>query len=616
MTIRILLVATLFAAVSGCGGGGSSSSSAPAEAAAPPSPPVQTGELAVVVTDAEGDFVVYEVNVERIDLTTAAGAQVQTIPAQTRIDFAQLTELSELLTVASIPAGVYTSVVLQLDFSDAVVMVQDAGGEIRTATLEDAEGAPLSRAAIGVELAEKAPIRIGAAALARVSLDFDLDASNEVVSFDPAVVRVQPFVLATAELDESRDLRIHGVLEAVSEAGGITVDLQPLRQRPATPGSFEFATDADTIWEIDDADLVGDAGLDALADVALGARLLAAGPVTDGALVADLVLVGTAVPGVGGDVVAGAVLARSDNLLTLGGVRVHRAGGPDAFFRRVQLAVDDTTSVTLRAAGARSGEEVGIAALSVGARVLAGAEETQGGEIGAVPVFDASGARVRLRRSSLTAEVVTADPLVVDLVRLDGRRAGVFDFAGTGADATLDADPERYEIDPGVLAVTGLELDDIIRVRGLVSDFGAAPPDFAAESLVDVAVDDRGARLRASWEASGGSADALVELAPDRLSVDLADARASLRVRGILRDLLPASEALTLIPAAGGPLLLSLRAGPDEDIRVFDAFADFVDALLEGLQAGERVGSLVAEGRYDRGISELSVRRVRVQWVP
>ncbi|MEE4301737.1 MAG: DUF4382 domain-containing protein [Pseudomonadales bacterium] len=614
--LRSLLSALLLAILAACGGGGGVAAPNPAPPGPVPAP--VSGDLAIAVTDAEGDFLVYEVEVERIDLTTAAGDAVQTIPASSRIDFAELTELSELLTVASIPAGVYASVTLQLDFSDAVVLLQDESGEVREASLQDADGAPLGSVPVPLRLDPERPVRIAAGTIARLSLDFDLEASNDVLSHDPPVVEVSPFVLAMPAFDATRDLRVHGVLEEVAEDGEITIEVRPWRRRPATPGSASFTTDAETTWEIGDETFVGDAGLAALAGVAPGTALLLVGPVAERELVADRVLVGTAVPGAGSDVVTGTVLARAPNgtvdVLTLGGVRVNAVAGPDRFLRRAELLVSDQTSV--RARGAGSLLDLGDAALSVGSRLVSEAVEapTTTAAPEALPVFDATTATVLLRRSALTAEVVNGDPLVVDLVRLDGRRPGAFDFTGTAADATDDADPDAYEIATGVLDTTALEAGDVVRLRGLVADFGAAPLDFVAETLVDVATEDRGGRLTAAWREVGGTGEAISAIAPDGFIVDLSDANAALRLRGLRRDVLPEDAIVRVVPAGEGPSLFSLRDFGAGEILLFQDFAAFSDALLAGLQAGERVASLVAEGRYDRGDARLTVRRVRVQW--
>jgi hypothetical protein len=105
---------TLFALLQGCGGG---AGSAPTTQAGDLPPAEEKGELIITITDAPGDFLRYVVDVPQLTLYRANGDVVETLPFNTRIDFAELTEVSEFLTIASVPAGVYESVVLTLDYS-------------------------------------------------------------------------------------------------------------------------------------------------------------------------------------------------------------------------------------------------------------------------------------------------------------------------------------------------------------------------------------------------------------------------------------------------------------------------------------------------------------------
>jgi hypothetical protein len=107
---------TLFALLQGCGGG---AGSAPTTQAGDLPPAEEKGELIITITDAPGDFLRYVVDVPQLTLYRANGDVVETLPFNTRIDFAELTEVSEFLTIASVPAGVYESVVLTLDYSGA-----------------------------------------------------------------------------------------------------------------------------------------------------------------------------------------------------------------------------------------------------------------------------------------------------------------------------------------------------------------------------------------------------------------------------------------------------------------------------------------------------------------
>src|SRR2546426_381667 len=56
------------------------------------------GGAMVTMTDAKGDFLSYTVNLTSLQLQTAAGASVETMPAVTKVDFAQLVDLTEVIS--------------------------------------------------------------------------------------------------------------------------------------------------------------------------------------------------------------------------------------------------------------------------------------------------------------------------------------------------------------------------------------------------------------------------------------------------------------------------------------------------------------------------------------
>ncbi len=76
-------------------------------------------------------------------------------------------------------------------------------------------------------------------------------------------------------------------------------------------------------------------------------------------------------------------------------------------------------------------------------------------------------------------------PFVVDVTRINGRNASLYNFAGTGSDAASDADPFNYEVNTGVLDVAAIAGDAPLAVRGHVVPFGQAPLDFDAQTIVD-----------------------------------------------------------------------------------------------------------------------------------
>lgn len=80
--------------LAGCGGGGGSSGPA---APSPTGSTPENGRLIIGLTDAEGDFLVYDVTVESLILHRQNGDVVEALPLATRVDFAELTEVTELL---------------------------------------------------------------------------------------------------------------------------------------------------------------------------------------------------------------------------------------------------------------------------------------------------------------------------------------------------------------------------------------------------------------------------------------------------------------------------------------------------------------------------------------
>lgn len=178
----------------------------PRSSAAAPAPPgglsaPEPGMLFIGITDAEGDFLQYNVDVESLTLTARNGNIVETLPASTRIDFTELTEVTEFLSIASVPAGVYETASIRIDFTAADIVVQDADGNAQAALPVDENGTPLTVVDLQIDLATSDVIRIAAGVPAAFSLDFDLDASNEVdFSSSPIEVTVEPFMLATPQL--------------------------------------------------------------------------------------------------------------------------------------------------------------------------------------------------------------------------------------------------------------------------------------------------------------------------------------------------------------------------------------------------------------------------------
>ena len=155
--------------LAGCGGSGGSTVATPPD----PGAAANTGTLLVSVTDADGDFVSYSVDVLSVTLRRPGGSTVEVLPAATRIDFAQLTDLSDLLAVATLAPGDIVGGTIRLDYSNAEVVVQ-AGSDVVAANVVGADGQPLGVTELTIDLAAREHLVITRGRAALLALDFVL----------------------------------------------------------------------------------------------------------------------------------------------------------------------------------------------------------------------------------------------------------------------------------------------------------------------------------------------------------------------------------------------------------------------------------------------------------
>lgn len=586
LELGVLALLLLFGAAA-CGGGSSNSAGG---ATAPP----ETGEVTVTLTDAEGDFLAYLVDVASLRLRRADGAEVALLPERTRVDFTELTALSEILGTGTVPVGSYVGAWLTLDFSEAEVIVQGAGGEAQPALLRDADGQPLEAFDVELSLADGDRLQVTPATVRTLSLDFDLEASNSIDDSGPTpVVTVEPVLLASLGFDPERELRARGLLTEVdAEAQAFGLDVRPFRRNAAGFGEIRVAVTDTTGYQIDGELFEGEAGLAALAEQPAGTRLVAWGQGGPDGLVAERVLAGDSLYWNGTPVARGVVRARDSQRLELAAV-VLSGDGELRFTRELDVLVGPDTRVTARDSGAG---ELDAFDVSVGSRLLvAGALD------GAT--LDARDGRIHLPWAGLLGRVVEPAPLTVELSLLSGLRPEAFDFTGTGVMADEDADPQRYQVATAALDLPSLSPDDWVQVRGRVGRYGFAPPDFEARSLVDLSEAVRGATARVRWPEATGNP--FVSLSADRIDFDLTAARAQIRVRGRWRDRVIEPDVLALVAPADGEGRYAIVERGSGVIHLYRRFEDLSGALGRALDDGRLLRRTVSQGGYTNASGEL-----------
>ena len=592
--------------LSGCGGGGGSSPQAPAASGQAPAtnPAVSddNGELLIGITDAEGDFVTYIVDVTSIQLHRANGDIVNALPARTRIDFTQLAEVTELLSVASVPAGNYTKAVLRLDYRSAEVTVQDAQGLPVVATLVDNSGNALTTRDVELTLSEREVIRITPRSQRAISLDFDLDASNTVdTSVNPPRVTVAPVLLATPELEANREHRVRGLLSAVDTANGrVLLKVRPFRHRDGAFGEVRIAMTSDAGYEIDDQSFTGSAGLTALAAKPADTPVVAVAQVINGVLTASELKAGDSVAWANAEVVHGVVTARDAATLTVQGAAVSFADGRLGFRQQLTVLVGDDTEVSI--AGSQPQTDLDQLDVSVGQKI------TVSGSFADSTTLDATPGRLHMQWNRVTGTVVNPNPLSLDLTFINGRRPVVFNFAGTGTSAANDADPDAYEVDAANLDTANLVAGDLVHVRGFVNRFGFAPPDFEARTVVDVDTEVRGATAKIGWPE--GTATPFTATTPARIDLNLEGARAVIERSGRGREHGLRIEALALLaPADDRGVYAVIRRSNEGGTAMFRSFAEAVAAMQRALNDGAKLHRITAQGRYTADQKELVTAR-------
>ncbi|MEL7537473.1 MAG: hypothetical protein AAFZ58_09410 [Pseudomonadota bacterium] len=602
-SIARLLLALSFLSLTACGGGGSSD-----VAETPPADTVtcnpddattadECGVLYLAVTDADGDFVSYTVDVVSLSLERANGAVVQTLPNTSRIDFTNYVELTEFVSARNVPPGVYVSGTITLDYSNADIMVEKDGVAV-PALVTDADGAPLTTLTLDIMLAEQDQLTLRRGVASLLVVDFDLGASHTVdVTADPVTAIAEPIIVADVEPIDEKDVRVRGPLVDVDVAGSTyTVQLRPFYRRDGDFGIVDVIVDDATIYEIDGDEFAGAAGLEALSLLDSGSPTRAIGTLDVAArtFTAAEVLAGTSVPGTDLDAVRGHVTSRNGNTLTVLGATVIPSDRERYFNDTVTVTISDATKVFV--SGDR-GTALTTDAISVGQRVLIRGAVTD--TASDALALDASNGSVRLLRTRVSGSVVVANPgqIDLDLVSIGGRNPERFDFSGTGTGPDTDADPTNYEIATGVFDLSDFAAGAPAVAYGNVNEFGFAPPDFVGRTLVDI--NELRAVLGIGWTAEGSTAPFLA-IGPDGLVPDpeayAEDARQTIKIGPRLLMLSEIEGGITITGSDARRTLYGLRDG--DSLELYRNFADFADAVAETLDGSTAARSLSAQGSY------------------
>ncbi len=585
----------------------------------------QNGDLVVSLTDAEGDFVNYTVDVVEVRLTHANGSEVSALPVSTRIDFAQYTDVTEFLTAASVPLGAYETVTLTLDYSNADIWVEDALGElvkVDNSLVADENGDAITQVEVGVELENRSYLVVAPGNPAHLQLDFDLAATNSVTFDDKGVpsVRVDPYLVAEVDREDSKIHRLRGLLDEVTpQDGTFSVIIRPfyaaLSGDDGDFGKMTVVTDSDTLFDINDQVYDGQAGLEAMEGLAPSSAVVVVGNLNFDPLQfeAEHVYAGTSVPWGDQDVACGTVVARSGNELSVKGVTLTRSDGTIVFHDLVTVTLGDDTVVRRQLFL----PPLELEEISVGQRVSVFGTLTSDDPVNLV--LDASEGYVRLFFTTLRGSVLSVDeldtvaPLHVALQSINHHGVENFTFNGTGFDAASDADPQDYEINTELLNLSDLDAGDPVMVRGFVQTFGQAPQDFNARTIVGLS--NARAFMKVQWDPATGNAFESISsteliLNLNAQEIDLGPTHHLFRA-WLKTDLATLNQAVVVVPGDRLRGLYKVHTG--NAAQLFRSFEDFSNALVNHLAEGRQIQQIRARGSFDDATAALSADRVDIR---
>jgi hypothetical protein len=209
--------------------------------------------------------------------------------------------------------------------------------------------------------------------------------------------------------------------------------------------------------------------------------------------------------------------------------------------------------------------------------------------------LDVSAGRVRIGSSTASGLVTAAGSgvLELNLLQLDGRAPGVFDFTGSGASAN------PYVIDTADLDLTNATAGVPVVASGVPNAFGVSPPNFTAASLLDPTTIS--ALLVIDWGTAGTSTP-FATLSSSEIDINVHDAgigtRHAIMIGGQAIDMLGMSTDPLIEPdASSTAFLFAIAHAASGTIESFNTYAAFASQLQTELASAKAL-TLSAVGIY------------------
>jgi len=578
-----------------------------------------TAVVTLTATASTDTFLAYRVGLVSVELQTSNGnTTTKALPASTTVDLANLVNLSEVLGSTTVAKATYTTAIITVDYSSAQIVYDDGTEHGLALTPVGTSGQALGQVTLTLTLDPANDLSVSTNKVSRLALDFKLAASN-VVSTSSGTVTVTPLIVGSASPTDSKNVRIRGPLVSTDAANTrYTVGVTPFDFPTAETGQLKISPSDVTTYEIDGTAWTGTAGLTALAASSSSAMTVTLGTMTstsststtttngtttsstttDVTYAATQVLAGSSVQSSSVDRLSGIVCARSGNTLTVQDATLIGMDGANTFMSgTATVKIGAGTLVTVLGQGSAGNNT--IAQISVGSLIYAFGTATtpSSGNV----TLDASAGHVQLDKTSASGlvTVVGSGSLDLNLTSLGGLSIKAFDFVGTGSSSSAPASAGSYLVSTGALDLTDSTVGVPVVVTGLVTSFGAAPPDFTASALLDPST------ISAELVLDYGSGTSAPFTTYNSSELDLTRTNASVGTRHLIQagaesiDIVGMSSDPLIVPStAVSTLVFSIGHRTSGIVDNFITFDAFITALTSALDGSVLVTGVTALGQY------------------
>jgi hypothetical protein len=585
LTLSFAASLTLFSCGTAGGGGGSGS---------------DNGSVTLAITDGASEEVgSFVVDVDALRLTNGVGGVVSVLSSPARVDLATLSDLSQVLNFATLPAGLYTQAEITLDFTNASCVLS---GQSTPAAIVDTNGLPMTgQVVIPIQFGSSLQVMRGRQSV--LEFEFALDQSVTVDS-PSNTVTVEPNFVLRIDPASPKNLIAFGRLESVNLISHtFSVQLETLGGVQLS--TVEFAERLFTVYQLNGITYSGLGGANALATMPVDTWIQIYGAADPQSSRIDAIAVeaGKGTYNGGQDIVEGWVTDRSSGagsnaVLTVIGHSNNAAHTAFQFDTTFTVATNLTNTKVDRSCGVGSYnvDDINVGQLVRVFGTLSGTNLDASTVTGVIRMQPT-------RVYGFAAGAPGGGALTINLSRVDLRDQSAFNWSASG---TTSPDPANFVLAVGSLG-TGLGIvnGSAIECRGYFAPVDNAGADFGASSLTNL---DNAASLFVIKDRALGMTVTTTATAPS-IVFDLS----GVAVAGELAIVDKGFVGVTQLPTAPSPMVVPASAATLCVLRdvtlgtcdVYLTFDTFSNALALKLATGQ-LSHFGAIGTYDAVTNSMS----------